>query len=112
MKQLWPHVLDQMRQDKKVSIQAMTREARLEKMEGCELTLSFLPEQAILCERLGREDIKNYLATLIQQKTGRRLRLQLQVSESSREAQGKTGSVADKLRQVVPEEMLVIEEED
>ncbi|MDW7677968.1 MAG: DNA polymerase III subunit gamma/tau [Bacillota bacterium] len=112
MKELWPHVLDQMRQDKKVSVQAMAREARLEKMDGCELTLAFLPEQAILCERLGREDIRNYLATLIQQKTGRRLRLQLQVSEASSEVEGKAGNIADRLRQMVPEDLLVIEEED
>lgn len=110
LQKMWPEILEQMRVDKKVSIQAMVREARLDHMEGCALTLAFKPEQAILCERLGREDIKDYLATLIQKKTGRRLRLNLKVSDTGKE--GRAVSIEEKLRQVVPEEVLVIEDEE
>ena len=106
---LWEDILEQMRKDKKISIQAMAREARLAALENCQLTLTFLPEQTILCERLGREDIRDYLATLIQKKTGRRLRLKLEVMPS--EEKDPRQSLADRLRQGVPEELLEIEEE-
>lgn len=112
VRQLWPDVLEQMRQDKKVSIQAMAKEAQLSGMDGCELTLAFTPEKAILRERLNRQDIKEYLATLIQKKTGRRLQLNL-ILEENIEKPG-TGSrqesVTAKLKQLVPEELIVEEE--
>ncbi len=110
LKQLWPNVLDQMRQDKKVSIQAMAKEAQLTDLEGCELTLSFTPEKAILRERLNRQDIKEYLAILIQKKTGRRLKLNLILAEEEDKSGARKKSVSEKLKQVVPEELIVEEE--
>lgn len=110
VKKLWPHVLEQMRQDKKVSIQAMAKEAELAGMEGCELTLSFPPDKAILRERLNRQDIKEYLATLIQQKTGRRLKLILVQAEERSEPGEEQESTSAKLKQYMPEELIVEEE--
>ena len=110
VRQLWPHVLDQMKRDKKVSIQAMAKEAKLVGMEGCELTLAFTPDQAILRERLNRQDIKEYLATLIQTKTGRRLKLNLTLEDEAKGDGGAQESVREKLKQIVPEEFIVEEE--
>jgi DNA polymerase III subunit gamma/tau len=112
LQKIWPHVLDQMREDKKVSIQAMAKEARLESFSGNELTLAFLPEQTFLCERMGREDIKAYIAALIQQKTGRLLRLTLKVSApSGTGAEGKSEKTEESLRRIVPEAILDITDE-
>lgn len=110
LKQLWPNVLDQMRQDKKVSIQAMAKEAQLTGLDGCELTLCFTPEKAILRERLNRHDIKEYLATLIQKKTGRRLKLNLILAQEEDKSGTGKKSVSEKLKQVVPEELIMEEE--
>lgn len=110
LRQLWPHVLEQMRFDKKASIQAMAREATLARLEGCELTLTFHPEKAILQERLGRQDIKEYVATLIQTKTGRRLKLHLELEEVQKEKGRAQDNVMEKLRQIAPEELIQEEE--
>lgn len=110
VRQLWPHVLDQMKQDKKVSIQAMAKEAQLVSMEGCELTMAFTPDQAILRERLSRQDIKEYVATLIQKKTGRLLKLNLILADEVKGDGGRQESVTEKLKQIVPEELIVEEE--
>ncbi len=112
LQKIWPHVIDQMREDKKVSIQAMAKEARLESFSGNELTLAFLPEQTFLCERMGREDIKAYIAGLIQQKTGRLLRLALTVSApAGTVAEGNSEKTEATLRRIVPEAILDITEE-
>ncbi|SFI22281.1 DNA polymerase-3 subunit gamma/tau [Tindallia magadiensis] len=113
VRQQWPEVLEQIRLDKKASIQAMAREGKIMAIEGEAAVLGFDQEHSFHCNKLDREDIKSYLSRLLKDKTGKSLRIKLQLLEDNKQsARQQQEQVIEKLKEVVPENILEIVEEE
>ena len=112
VQQQWPEVLEQMRLDKKASIQAMAREGRLIALEGDTAILGFDKDHSFHCNKLDREDIRSYMSRLLKDKTGQSLRVKVRLLEDDKQAPDRQKEeTLEKIKEAVPEELLEINEE-
>ncbi len=113
VQQQWPEVLEQMRLDKKASIQAMAREGRLVALEEDTAILGFDKEHSFHCNKLDRDDIRSYMSRLLKEKTGQSLRVKVRLLEEENQAPHRQKEeTLEKVKEAVPEELLEIIDEE
>ncbi|SHH29982.1 DNA polymerase III subunit gamma/tau [Tepidibacter thalassicus] len=77
IEKLWPEVLDCIKRDKNVSVQAMLREVKSFKIENDTLIIVFDDEFRFIKDRLNRDENKNYIQNVINEVTNQGLKVKM-----------------------------------